>query len=96
MNLQGEMTLKVLLYLYSVPPSKNNRSWWNMQLAAGEFVIGSVLLRNFVMNIIRVTRYEQRFMNSSCVLFIASHLSNQTIDQIIRLDFNVCQKSQIY
>ena len=63
---------------------------------AGEFIIGSVLLRNFVMNIIRVTRYEQRFMNSSYVLFIASHLTNQTIDQIIRLDFNVCQKSQIY
>ena len=63
---------------------------------AGEFVIGSVLLRNFVMNIVRVTCYEQRFMNSSYVLFIASHLSNQTIDQIIRLDFNVCQKSQIY
>ena len=89
------MTLKVLHDLYSVPPSKNNRSWCNMRLA-GEFAIGSVLLRNFVMNIIRVTRYEQRFLNSSCVLFIASHLSNQTIDQIIRLDFNVCQKSQNY
>ena len=89
------MTLKVLHYLYSVPPSKNNRSWWNMRLA-GEFVIVSVLLRNFVMNIVRVTRYEQRFMNSSCVLFIASHLSNQTIDQIIRLEFNVGQKSQNY
>ena len=95
MNLQGAMTLKVLHDLYSVPPSKNNRSWWIMRLA-GEFVIGSVLLRNFVMNIVRVTCYEQRFMNSSYVLFIASHLSNQTIDQIIRLDFNVCQKSQNY
>ena len=47
------MTLKVLHDLYSVPPSKNNRSWWIMRLA-GEFVIGSVLLRNFVMNIVRV------------------------------------------
>ena len=95
MNLQGAMTLKVLHDLYSVQPSKNNRSWWIMRLA-GEFIIGSVLLRNFVMNIVHVMCYEQRFMNSSYVLFIASHLSNQTIDQIIRLDFNVCQKSQIY